>query len=263
MKYVLRRALVCALIGFSLAMIGCGKMGINDLPAPDSLQVSVTTDYKAVVQIILPNGQGLCTGTFVSPRAVLTASHCTSTNGSYTIMSSYGTFTTSSKVRFGSGTVDDDNDIAILYFSSDVITAIDGYAKIGTSVSKGDTVRIVGYGCNSLTTKSGSGVKRTGTNVVYNLGDYIELITPDTTSSYSARSILGASNRAGSCFGDSGGFLGKPTAESNGQMVVLGATHAGGTSGGNIISQFIDLTRSDNRNFISQANANYSLGIGL
>ena len=40
---------------------------------------STTTGYPAVVEVIAPDGQTLCTGTFISRSAILTASHCTRT----------------------------------------------------------------------------------------------------------------------------------------------------------------------------------------
>ncbi|WP_396133675.1 trypsin-like serine protease, partial [Chamaesiphon sp. OTE_75_metabat_556] len=46
--------------------------------------------------------------------------------------------------------------------------------------------------------------------------------------------------RAGSCFGDSGG----PALQANGDSQnVVGVTHAGGTMGSNIVSEYSDLTR--------------------
>ena len=80
---------------------------------------------------------------------------------------------------------------------------------VGSEVQTGETLRLVGFGCDNIETRDGSGVKRTGTNVVANIDDFVEFVTPEdaTTGSASQESqkILGPDNRAGSCFGDSGG----------------------------------------------------------
>ncbi|MEZ4751954.1 MAG: hypothetical protein R3B54_15385 [Bdellovibrionota bacterium] len=39
----------------------------------------------------------------------------------------------------------------------------------------------MGYGCNSLETRLGAGIKRTGTNQVYRVTDYIEIVTLSTS----------------------------------------------------------------------------------
>jgi hypothetical protein len=187
---------------------------------------------------------------------VLTAGHCVSENGAYTIIASFGTFTTYFKTSFGPGTINDPNDIALLYFNYDVASGAQ-VMPLGERVVTGDTVRIIGYGCNDIDTRRGSGIKRTGINTVSRISDYLELITPyqDPTS----RAILGPENRAGSCFGDSGG----PAAlgDSPGNLHLVGVSHAGGTYQDSLISEYTDFTRSDNRNFVSQANQTYDLRI--
>ncbi len=154
----------------------------------------------------------------------------------------------------GSGLVDDPHDIAILIFDEAVAQShqIHGFRN---SIATGETIRLVGLGCNSLETRRGAGVKRTGTNVVAAINDYINFLTP---SNY-ARGILGPSNRAGSCFGDSGG---PAFAEVNGELLIVGVTHAGGYSGGNLISEYINVAnRSDNRNWLRNQNQQHNLGI--
>ena len=225
-----------------------------------AVAVSVTKDYPGVVMILIPGG-GLCTGTFISPRAVLTAAHCTPRAGSYSVLSSFGSFVTSHYEKFGEGVVEDPNDIAILMFDKNYANAEEGQIHpIGTSVRAGETVQIVGYGCNDLSARTGSGKKRKGTNQIETVNDYIELASPDSIPSMhsDSRGILGPSNRAGSCFGDSGGPMFQTQ---KGNIAIVGATHAGGTDGNTIVSQYIDLNRADNLDFIHRVDSRHSLQV--
>lgn len=235
----------CATL-FSVAR--CGNNIANKLDAPSANYVSTTTDYPAIALVVLPNSSGFCSGTFVAPNAILTASHCALNNGTYIIYSSFGTFTTTEHLNFGSGSVDDTNDIAVLIFSQNVASADQGQIiPVGANVAPLEHVRLVGYGCDDITTEGGGGVKRTGTNQVYQVTNYIELLTPNTADTQSK--ILGATNRAGSCFGDSGGPLLKSNAWG---YTVTGIVHAGGISGANIVSEYTNLNQADNYNFLSQ-----------
>ena len=249
-----------ALLISSFTLIGCGDRDLNSLPTPSSQSVVLTNDYPAVVKVLAPNGGGMCTGTFVSERAVLTAAHCTLTSGTYTVVTSFGVFTTNNApLNYGPGVVDDPNDISILYFNTDVADAQSGQVMdLGDTVSGGDTVRLVGYGCNDIQSRSGAGWKRTGTNVVYRVSSYVELVTPLTTGG--ARGILGSVNRAGSCFGDSGGPLLKDV---DGELKIVGIAHAGGYSSQYVFSDYVSMDRSDNRDFVSEMNQIYNLGIGI
>lgn len=255
MLYVGSWARLVALVIVSLSLIACQKQEGDGLPEASSVVASVTAEFPGVVLVSLPGGNGICTGTVVSTKAVLTAAHCTKTAGRYSVIGNFGTKTTYDVVSYGPGVVDDPNDIAILMFADNTFDS-SIVVKIGDSVSAGDTLRLVGFGCNDLNTRKGAGVKRTGTNVVADIEEYVEFITPAGSSS---RGILGASNRAGSCFGDSGGPALKQVGN---ELKVVAVTHAGGQSGSNIISQYVNVgSRNDNRNFIASANTQYNLGI--
>lgn len=265
-RYVSTWAPVCALIGLSLALISCAKgtSTQDGLPSPTSAMSSITTGYEPVVMVILPGGSGICTGTFVHPRLVVTAAHCTKNAGTYRVKGYIGGATveasTGTRRNFGPGLVNDPNDLSALYFESDVISASAVY-PIDDANHTGDVLRLVGYGCNDLSKKTGAGVKRTGTNLIYDLNDYVEFLTPRTASAgviSSNRGILGASNRAGSCFGDSGG---PALDESSGTPKLSAVTHAGGYYGDSILSQYVDLTRSDNRNFLAGVASEFGITV--
>lgn len=250
-----------ALIVFSLSLVGCGRVNSNlSLPSPLGSMIEVTNQYPGVGMVVLPEGQGICTGTFVSDRAVLTAAHCLSNPGRYSFVINNGTsrtVSTETKFVMGSGSVDDPHDIGLLIFEPQTANP-DEIHSMGDSVGSGEILRLVGVGCNSLQTRGGAGVKRTGTNAVAYLDDYINFLTPQTYSS-AARGILGPINRAGSCFGDSGG---PAFAEKNGALVIVGVTHAGGYLGRDILSQYVNVgNRSDNRNWLRAKNNELGLGI--
>ena len=244
-------------VALCIWLSACGRSNVSGLEQATSEVVVSTTAYPAVVMVVMPGGLGLCTGTFISANTVLTAAHCTTRNGTYYIQASFGSFSTSHIVNLGTGTLEDENDLALLILDEDVadIDAGEVY-RVGTDPIVYEQVRLVGFGCNNLQQKSGSGVKRTGENQIYGVAEYIELLTPDTGSQ--SRGILGAANRAGTCFGDSGGPLLRETGDG---FAVLGVSHAGGTDGETILSQFTNLNRDDNFNAIAQQSDALNLGI--
>lgn len=262
LRYVGWSAPLGALVISGVFLTGCqqqtSRLAGESLPQPNGRYSLVTKDYPAVVMIVLPGGRGICSGTFVSEKAVLTAAHCTKEDGRYQVVASFGTFSTYLRVNNGPGVVDDPNDIALLLFEDAIADrAKNQVYDMGDGVSQGDTVRLVGYGCNDIDTRTGSGTKRTGTNVVSRVGDYIEFLTPRESSG--SRSIIGSENRSGSCFGDSGGPGLKVFDD---ELRVVGVTHAGGAFEDQQISEYTDVAnRSDNRAFLREANTEYNLGI--
>lgn len=257
MMHVCWRAFALTILG--LALIGCAQQTGTNLPSPSDRFSNVTKDYPAVVMVVLPEGKGICTGTFVSEKAVLTASHCLSDSGRYQVVASFGTFSTYTKVKSGPGVVDDPNDIGLLIFDDKVADRSQGQVyDFANVVRSGDTMRLVGFGCDNVDTRSGSGTKRTGTNVVSEVATYVVFETPRNSTNSNARGIIGPDNRAGSCFGDSGGPA--LTTTGNAQPAVGGVTHAGGADGNTQVSEYVDVAnRNDNRAWLSSQNATYGL----
>jgi secreted trypsin-like serine protease len=236
---------------FTLLLLGCSLKNANiTLPTPDSSSSTITTGYNPVVEIITPDGTHLCTGTFVSSVVILTAAHCALDSGRYSIITPFNTFYSSNVIHFGPGTVSDTNDIALIIFNSSVSNQ---FYNIGTQTAIGDILQLVGFGCDNIDSKTGAGLKRTGSNMVDALGYFIQFVTPITSTD---SGILGPDNVAGSCFGDSGG----PALNSN--LQVVGVTHAGGNEGSYILSQYVDLiNQQTNRNWIAAQNVAYNLNI--
>jgi hypothetical protein len=258
MMYVGSWARLIAFTFFSLALISCqGNFDLEKgLPTASSFNVAPTTDFPGVVMVISPDG-GICTGSIVSHKAVLTAAHCTLSNGTYRVRGGFGSQKlTTVRINFGPGEVADPNDISLLVFSDNTFSE-EHVIPIADSVRTGDAATLVGYGCDNLSTETGAGVKRVGTNQVARLSAYVYFYTPVTPSNY--RGIIGPSNRAGSCPGDSGGPALKQV---NGQYQIVAVTHAGGVMNNTIISQYVDVAnRSDNRDFIRKENRDRNLGI--
>jgi hypothetical protein len=238
--------------------LGCGKpneVDLDALEAPSNRSILVTADYPAVVMVVMPGGRGVCTGTFVSPNSVLTAAHCTQATGSYLVVSSFGKFHTSSVRNLGPGEVDDPEDVSLLVLADDVADPRKGRViPVAEPPSPAEKVRLVGFGCNDFESRLGTGVKRTGTNQVFRVGDYVELHTPKS----GAKALIGSDNRTGTCFGDSGGPL---LRWANERWGVSAISHAGGRMSDGYLSAFVNLSRSTNTDFLRAVSD--ELGLGL
>jgi len=229
----------CVLV-LSFLVIGCGKkLSENELPRPSARLVHDTQNFPGVVMI---SGQQLCTGTVVGPSTILTASHCINQNSSITVQTSVGPRVVTQVLKLGAGVEGDQNDLAILYLATPLPSNL--IIPVASGVNRGDLVSLVGFGCNHSDSAGPGGIKRAGVNVVSDISDFIEVTTPQLN----IRAIAGPENRAGVCFGDSGGPLLK---QHNGQWAVVGVTHGAYNDESSQVSQFVDLHQPANRAFVS------------
>ncbi len=239
-------------------LLGCGKE-LNNLE--NTSLVEVITDpniFPSVVMVISPGGRGICTGTFISPKAVLTATHCTKSTGTYRIISNFGTFLSHDIETLGEGTIEDTSDLSIIILQEKVAKRkLNQVSPISSDIMLNEEVRLVGFGCDDLDLKTGTGKKRTGLNTIYDISDYLILYTPFKYPRKSHK-ILGPNSMAGTCFGDSGGPLFKTA---NNEFSVVGICHAGGHDSEKIESYFINLLKPENLSFLYNVDYQYELGI--
>mgnify|MGYP000550068276 CR=1 FL=1 len=235
---------------FLIFVISCSQSTNPKLPEPLEGDLAISTQTLPGVVKVLSNVA--CTGAFVSPRAVLTAAHCLQQGGPYHIRSHGINLTTTKAYAMAQTAQSGKNDLGILVMDPPI--APEKVVPIGRLPKVGETLNLIGYGCNNTETRGGAGIKRMGTNVLVRIRDYLELSTPLPKS----KNIIGPKNRAGSCFGDSGSPLLKRTGDI---YNVVGVDHGALIYDEEQLSVFVNLYDSDNRNFIESVNAEENLGI--
>ena len=235
----------------ALIISACSKE--VELPDPSQLPVEETSAYPPVVRLRANRIKGPCTGTFVSPIAILTAAHCFPPG-------TRGIQVDSDQVR---GTADfiegmtpalpgeNPHDLALLKLNENPVSE---FYRIGKQVDEGNLVRLVGYGHFR---NSRDHLKRTGTNVVSQISEFIEINFADPISPpMISANLRGAINRAGGTEGDSGGALLKFEAN---QFWLVGVIQSRDPHGP--ITYNVNLTTPDNRAFIQSINGKYQLEI--
>lgn len=232
---------LCVLWGL-LGLVGCSqRLGESQLPRPSTRLASDTAQFPGIVQVL---GQQLCTGALVGSQTVLTAAHCVAQSNSLSVKTSQAVYPVSEKLILGAGVEGDPHDLALLYLSRP-LAASETLMPLAAGVSRGDSVVVIGYGCADSNAMGTSGVKRLGTNVISDVNEFIELSTPGIR----IRAVAGPENRAGVCFGDSGGPLLKQVGN---QWMIVGVAHGAYNESSGQISQFVDLNLPENRAFLSQ-----------
>ena len=230
-----------------------------------------TSDFPAVVRLAIPQtqgGMGFCTGTFISPVAVVTAAHCLSDGSgggvavtfAATIQNGMKAVAALNAFSIGKRGESVDNqtaqglaeDMAILIFPA-------GTSKGTLSISTGRpgvgaTVTSVGFGLTTLPDLKDDtnfdGSKHYGSEKVVAGDDSINIYTGDATAEESAAS---GGNDVINSFGDSG----SPIIYKN---MVAGTLSSGGkiTEGPDVgiyQSIFIDINSTKAKNLIETANA--------
>ncbi len=154
----------------------------------------IDLEDPAVAALVFSNGNVFCTGTLVSPRVILTASHCIDDASSDPNFSAY----------FGSDTEGDDGirvsidlkkqhpmwtgslgggkDVGLLRLTSAQDPALAVPINTADLVDYiGVDYRVVGFGIHDRDTRELDGKKRTGVMSIARLeGDYLEAEDPDT-----------------------------------------------------------------------------------
>jgi len=202
--------------------------------------------------VYLESNAGSCTGTVISPRAVLSAGHCF-TNGSGNLNVSwvdvhtsfeepgeqvFRSFNIKIHPQYNGGVSDTTYDTALVLLSQDLPTRTMGILK-NSNLQVGEKLQIAGYG------RIGNG------QAVGNQFDGLQAGSMSVGEVYSGDilAFFNHPNGANTCNGDSGG----PAAVyRNGKWVVAGITSYGYSSncGPSDTSGFENVTATSNLNFI-------------
>jgi hypothetical protein len=232
-------------IGLFVFVAGCGQQGNPEsMDAPSRESVRATTQFPQVVRLAGPR---LCTGTLVTSRTVLTASHCLKEDQPRAFVNGRQVKGHHFKV-LGPGERNDPNDVGALTFDFDVAAAMNvAPLPIADSIRQNDVITMIGYGCSQ---------RAMGTNRVFRIRDFIEVLwsrsakadlPPMGSDLELRRKISGPENRAETCAGDSGG---PALVFQDNEWRVAGVLHGMRTEVNlNSLSVYVDVTRGQPRDF--------------
>jgi hypothetical protein len=194
-----------------LSFLGCaskdgasGEAGEEQGVFPMVLAAKQDRGDPGVVMVRL--GSGICTGSIIGARYVLTAAHCVK-EGAGMYVTASGTRHAVVRAHLPTRSASPRHDIAVLEVADAFSTAPIPVNLDGRTLASTMQVRLVGYGV-SATNKHDSGIKRSGDAQV-------------TVSEAYLSSVPGT---GGTCYGDSGG---PALARVGGRETIVGVTSHG------------------------------------
>jgi hypothetical protein len=202
-----------------LALSSCAQ----SIEPIESSEMAITggakeSGYPSVFSLAF-DGQGMCTGTCVTPHVGLTAAHCVWGEDAAHLSALFGDSEEEPALVIDAvavETADDDADIAMVAFAG-ACPAATPFRREGLEPFVGDPVVMVGYG---VTSEYGDdfGLKRSGVATLYS-------IDPEDVNGLEEGELATSNDPAGTCYGDSGG----PTFMTfeDGVEVVVGVTSRG------------------------------------